>query len=47
MAEKQPSELKKAAAKAQAFADTTGQNKEEAKLLQSVADHSEAKKHGE
>lgn len=47
MAEKQPSEQKLKASKAQSIADRTGQGAEQARELQSRADQSDIIKHGQ
>ncbi|GED70304.1 hypothetical protein BRE01_40060 [Brevibacillus reuszeri] len=47
MAEKQPSEQKLKAAKAQSIADRTGVGSERAREMQSEADQSDIVKHGQ
>ena len=47
MSEKLPSQQKQAASAAQSLADRTGENKEQAREMQSQADQSDIIKHGQ
>ncbi|MGO0061796.1 hypothetical protein ACTID9_17515 [Brevibacillus fluminis] len=47
MAEKEPSKQKLEASAMQSLADRTGQNQEQARNMQSAADQSDMKKHGQ